>query len=294
MTRNHTHSAITRWAVRFAGIFFLLAGVAAGHGTHDERVELYSAKIKRDPDDANARHELAMAYVENGDWTLAILQLDAAEKLNCPDSGLDFSVTRARAFAIGGRFKAALKTLNGYIDRNPDDATALIERARVLTSLGERTAGLADYQKAVSHIPRATPDLCMEIAELQIKQGQPDNALATVHRAISIHGNDPVLVLKAMEMEISAGLFDEALTHIGTMTRLMPRPEAMMAKRASVLAQAGRMAESRQAWAALIKHIDALPNLQRGTPAISSISKEAHLALAAGDSKSSAQTSSVH
>jgi hypothetical protein len=53
-----------------------------------------------------------------------------------------------------------------------------------------------------------------------------------------------------------------------------------MARRASVLAQAGRIEESRTAWQALVDHLAALPNLERGSHALSKLAEEARQALA--------------
>ena len=52
-----------------------------------------------------------------------------------------------------------------------------------------------------------------------------------------------------------------------------------MAKRAALLAQAGRRAEARAAWQALIDHLAALPNLERGSHAMSILAEQAREAL---------------
>jgi hypothetical protein len=54
-----------------------------------------------------------------------------------------------------------------------------------------------------------------------------------------------------------------------------------MAKRASVLVQAGRIEESKQAWKSLFDHIQALPNLERGAHSMQIIAEQSQHALAA-------------
>jgi hypothetical protein len=65
------------------------------------------------------------------------------------------------------------------------------------------------------------------------------------------------------------------------MRQSAPRPEPWMARRASILAQAGRIEESRAAWQALVDHLSALPNLERGSHAMSTLMEQAKQALAA-------------
>lgn len=277
----------------FAALLCLCGGeMAVAHGTHEERVELYSEKIKRDPMDVHARHELAMALVENGDWKLAILQLDAADKLKGADSPLDFGVTRARAFAAGGRMKSALKILNTYLGKLPEDADALVERARVRVTLGDPAGGLSDYQESIARIPRPSPELFLEVADVQMRGNRADDAIALIQQSIKVNGDVPSLLFKAIELDLGAGRYDDALKWIDTLARLMPRPEPMMARKAEVLAIAGRTEQSHQAWDALVRHIDALPNLQRGSPAMSALSTRARLALV--QDPTPAQASTAH
>ena len=52
-----------------------------------------------------------------------------------------------------------------------------------------------------------------------------------------------------------------------------------MARRATVLAQAGRIEESRAAWKALVEHLDSLPENERRSHAMSALREEASAAL---------------
>ena len=52
-----------------------------------------------------------------------------------------------------------------------------------------------------------------------------------------------------------------------------------MARRAELLALAGRLDEARAAWSALKQHLSSLPNLQRGTPDFLALSAKADAAL---------------
>ena len=268
-------------SVAMTSFSLMCCAMAGGHGTHDERVELYAEKLKRDPGDVNSRHELALAHVENGDWCLALAELAIADRITKPGSGLDFSVTRARALVLGGRPDGARVVLDAFLEKSPGHAPALLERARIYDTLKMPEESLADYRNALRLTVNPERDLFLEIAGKLAGQHADDEAILVIQKGIASKGAVPSLVLKAVDLEIAAGRYDDALKRVDSMARLMPRPEPWMAKRASVLARAGRLEESRHEWEGLVKRIDGLPAPERGSVAMTTLSKGARLALAA-------------
>jgi len=58
-----------------------------------------------------------------------------------------------------------------------------------------------------------------------------------------------------------------------------PRPEPWMARRATILTQAGRIEESRNAWKALLAQLASLPEHDRASRAMRQLEDEARKAL---------------
>ncbi len=257
-----------------------LATLAHGHGSHDDRVARFLEVIRQDPDDVNARHDLARAYVEHGDWKLALAELDAADRMNPPDSGLDFSMTRARALVAGGHLDDARRVLDAFLEKHPGHGSALLERARVLASLKQVDQSLADYRKTLRLVVDPEPDLFIEVADHLVKAGLNEEAISVMRTSLETKGQVPSLMLKTMDLEIAAGRFDDALLRVDAMAKRMPRPEPWMAKRASVLARAGRVDESRREWQALLDHLQALPAQERRSAAMTNLATEARQAVA--------------
>ena len=110
--------------------------------------------------------------------------------------------------------------------------------------------------------------------------GLAGEAVQVLAAGIEKLGPIPSLALRAMEVEIATKNFDAALTRVEALRKSAPRPEPWMARRASVLAQAGRIEDSRAAWQALVEHLAALPNLERGSHAMSKLAEDARQALA--------------
>lgn len=274
--------------MRLCAIFIILLvvcrPVARGHGSHDDRVAHFIKVLKNDPADVNARHDLARAYVEHGDWELALTELDRADAMIPPDSDLDFSLTRARALVIGERAAEARQVLDSFLTKSPGHSVALLERARVLDLLKMPDLSLADYRMTLEITMNPEPDLFIEVADHLVKQHLNGEAISVMCKSIETKGQVPSLVLKVMELEMAAGLYDDALKRVDTMAALMPRPEPWMAKRATVLAQAGRIDESKLVWRALLTHIDSLPDLERGSVAMTNLTTQARLALASLES----------
>ena len=175
---------------------WVLGALAAGHGTHEELLDAYSQKLRQDPGDLVARHGLATTYIEHGDWRLALAELRIADRLSKPGSGLDFGLTRARALLLGGRREGALAVLNAFLIRHPDDGPALLERARIMGTLQQPQASLADYRQALALSVRPEPDLFLEVAEKLVANGASDEAIAVLQKGIQSIGAAPALVLR--------------------------------------------------------------------------------------------------
>ncbi len=185
---------------------------------------------------------------------------------------------------------AALAVLNDLLTAHADQPSGLLQRARVSNHLKQEEQCLSDYRRTLEKTPHPEPDLFNEAAEALMSYGHGEEAVQVLQRGLQTVGAVPSLVLKAMEIETAAGHFDAALSLIDAMQQAAPRPEPWMAKRAHLLAQAGRHEESRVAWRALATHLSALPDMERGSRAMSKLSGQAQNALLAVQPAPSAVT----
>jgi hypothetical protein len=107
-------------------------------------------------------------------------------------------------------------------------------------------------------------------------------------------GKIPALVLRALDLEIASKNFDAALRLIEECRQTAPRPEPWMARRAAVLAQAGRLEESRAAWTGLAEHLDSLPEQERTSYGMTKLRDEARHALGSATPPSGSAAQSSH
>lgn len=251
---------------------------SCGHGAYHEELARADNEIAAHPEDGQLWYRRGLLNVLHGAWEPALVDLEKADRLAPGKYATNW--LRGQALTTAGQYAAAKAVLNEFIAKYPDHGGALASRARALVLLKEHTAALADYRAALIKMPNAEPDLVQEVVEALISQQQNEEAADILEVHLKRLGNSPGLIMKAMDLEVALGRYDAALTRVDVLQQTAPRPEPWMAKRASLLTQAGRIRDSQAAWQALISHIQALPNLERGAHAMQLIAEQAQQAVA--------------
>ncbi|MBL9203000.1 MAG: hypothetical protein JNL39_20995 [Opitutaceae bacterium] len=246
------------------------------HGTFHERMAQLAARIERAPADAAAHFELARLFCQHGDWALALGAADAADALQPGAFATD--LVRGEAQLGLGHAASARGALNRFLASQPQHAPALVLRARATTALDGPEAALADYRAATECPALVQADHFREAAGALEAAGRTDDAINVLARGLARLGPDPTLLRDALALEEATGRVDDALARIACLEAAAPRREPWMARRARLLA-ATRPAESRAAWAKLLRHLDSLPNLERGLPELRAIAAEGRAAL---------------
>lgn len=180
-----------------------------------------------------------------------------------------------------GNFDAAMESLDRCLKRDPSASRCLVLRARVFARIGKPDAAIRDYRKALSMTQQPEPDLLLEVSTALAENKQAPAALEVLDQGISRLGPLPSLVNAAIDIDFGNGNIGGALRRIDVARDAAPRPEPWMARRASILARAGRIDESRAAWKALLDHVSSLPHAERDSHAMCSRVREAQDALAA-------------
>jgi len=258
-------------------LFFLAAGLLFAHGGFDERIASLTEEVNKNPSDAGLRFELANLHAQHGDLKLALEQLDRIDAL-APGKFLT-DLLRGEAYLVTSDFKKAKEALDRQMVSHPENGRVLLIRARVERQLGQIPACLADYREAFKRTPSPEPDLVQEVSEALASNGFQEEAAQVLAKGIEKLGKIPSLVLRAIELEIAAKNFDAALRRVDEAQKEAPRPEPWMARRATILTQAGRIEESRNAWKALLAHLASLPEHDRASRAMRQLEDEARKAL---------------
>lgn len=250
-----------------------------GHGGYHERIDYLTKALEKTPSDAALRYELANLQGLHGDLDLALENLDRVDALAPGKFPTDLA--RGEALLVADKSTQAKEVLDRQLVSHPEYGRAWLLRARAEKEPGQQEACLADYREALKRTTSPEPDLVQEVAGALSAAGKKAEAAAVLSAGIEKLGRIPSLVLRALDLEIETKNFDAALRRVEQARDEAPRPEPWMARRAAVLAQAGRREESRAAWKALITHLESLPDNERISHAMSQLADEAREALAA-------------
>jgi tetratricopeptide (TPR) repeat protein len=277
----HTHRLLRRPLGAFLfglPLLALLPVGAAAHGAIHEQLQALAVALENSPDDPALLFRQAELLVAHDDRDAALGSLDRVETL--APGHYPTALPRARLVLAAGQPEQAVALLAAHLAAHPDDLTALLLRARAHSALGWRNEACADYREVWHRSGAAADcDLVQEIADALAADAPPE-ALTVLDAGLQHHGPVPSLLLRALELDLALHRHDSALQRVQFLRGLSPRPEPWMARRAEILAQAGRAAESRAAWQALVTHLETLPNLDRGAPALRQLAERARTALA--------------
>jgi tetratricopeptide (TPR) repeat protein len=248
------------------------------HGGFDEEIKQTDGLIAASPNEGQHWYHRAYLNFLHGDWQIALSDSEKAERLAPGKFPVDW--LRAQALAAGDQLDVALTVISDFMNAHPGHPGGLVVRARILNKLKRSELALADFREALTLMPNPEPDLYLEVVDALQAQQRNEDAAQVLATGIAKLGNIPGLVLKALDLEIAIGRIDLALTRVDAMQNKAPRPEPWMARRASILAKAGRVNEARTAWQTLADHLAKLPNLERGSHAMSVLAEESQKALA--------------
>lgn len=265
-------SAFAAWA-----LLAVLVESAHAHGSYHDLLAAVDKELAAHPDDSTLLRRRAALHVDHEDWKAAMVDLERAERLGAAPADLD--LPRGRALLLGGFPEQAETALASHLAAHGNDFTARAIHARALIALGRHDAGLDDYRKALRLTTEPTEDLLLEAAAAFAAHDALDEAVEVLRQAVARPDCTPALLTQSLEYELQARHFDDALARVDALQQTPPRPEPWMARRARILAQAGRAADAAAAWTRLRAHLESLPSLERGTPLLDGLLAEARRAL---------------
>lgn len=257
----------------------LLCDICQAHGGYHAQIRQCDEELQRNPNNAEIWFQRSRLNYLHGDWEKSLADLDQAESL--APGKYPVKLARGQALMAGGKLEAAKLALDEFIKSDTNVAEAYNSRALLLMKLESPSAAATDYQKAIELKTTPEPDDYIAWANAFMLSGKPEQALQSIETGLSRLGVLPALANKAIEIEVSLQHYDAALERALVQQKAAARPEQWMAKRASILAEAGRLKQSRDAWKALRVHLLALPAAQRDSHAMSRLFEQTNIALQA-------------
>lgn len=238
---------------------------AFAHGDLHEQIVTVTAQIAREPGNAELHLKRAELHRAHESWSDAAKDYDRAAAL-APEL-FAVELGRGKMLLASGKPADAVKALDRFIAKKPDFADAFVTRARAKAKLAEHAAAAADYAHAIRLTVRPEPEFYIERADALAAADLGPDAVRTLDDGIAKLGPIVTLMLPAIELEVSAQNFDAALARVDRLTATAPRKETWLARRAEILATAGRPTEARATCEAALIAIATLPEPRRLTKA---------------------------
>ena len=251
-----------------AALALLCGARVSGHPEIEAGLARLNAAIAAAPADAALYLERGELYAKHHDWLAAEANYLRAAELSPSLPRLDRS-RGALALATGDHAQARA-LFDRALRADPADGEALVLRARTHVAAGDTTAAVRDLDAAIASIAHPPPELFLERAALL----PPAAALRSLDAAIARLGPAHVLMLRALELEEASGQIDAALARLDRLAGRSEGREAWLKRRGDLLARAGRPREARDAYAAALAAVTALPDWLRASPATASLESE--------------------
>ena len=269
------------FATRLVVLLLTLAGIALpasqarAHGSFHDRVGAVSARIEREPANADPYLARSVLYREHGDYALALADLEAAARLDPGRREVD--LLRGRIHLVRGRPEEAVPPLERLLEQSPDDPAANLVLARALAATGRHLEASERYSRAIDYAPVALPEPYLERARELLAAGdeQRDEALRGLDAGMQRLGPVVALAMLAIEIEMQRGRVDAALARLDSLAARSPRQETWLARRGEMLERAGRREEARAAYARVLDELDTLPAHRRQSPAMRQLESQA-------------------
>lgn len=252
---------------------------------HEEERQRANEQITAAPSDGKLWYQRSLLLLADGEFQQALQDCDTADFL--APSAFPTGYVRGQAWAGEGDLEKGKTVLDDFLTTHPDHVRGHAARARLLLQLKQTDSALEDYQTALQ-LSNGRPEieLVLEAVGAFEANGLREEAMRTLDTQIKILGENPALLTRALETETAAAQYDAAISRVDALAKTSPQPEVWMAKRAGLLSLAGRGAEARAAWSAILHHIDSLPNLQRGQPTMVALARQAETEISSTDTLS--------
>ena len=237
-----------------------------GHGTHDERLAVSSHEMAQRPRDPGPLLERAQVYREIGHRAEAEADLARAEALA---PGLPrIALLRAQIHMDAREVGAAQAILDSLLERSSRNGEARALLAEALAAEGKTAQAATELERAIGDLEQPEPEHYLRLARL-LAASEPlprKREKSAIARGVERLGPAPALVDLAVELEMSQGRPDSALSWHDLLQPFMGTGPAWLARRGELLEAGGRKWEALAAFTAALEAIEALPARRRNTP----------------------------
>jgi membrane associated rhomboid family serine protease/Flp pilus assembly protein TadD len=179
------------------------------HSHYDKAIADLEPVIAAHPGDALALKLLGNAYAQKKDYARAEQVLVRALAIDPRDLAAQYYL--GGVYLDSRQYEPARQVFQKIVDQNPRDDGARVFLANALEGLGRDAEAAQAYQVALATNPD-NPEAARWVGLMQLRRGQPDQALATLRQAAQHNPKDARLQMALSAVYAAKGMQDEART----------------------------------------------------------------------------------
>jgi protein O-mannosyl-transferase len=227
-----------------------LAVALAAQGHFDEAIGYFERDIRRRPNDANARFELASLYDKNHQLESAAAGYRKVLELN--PKYLAAHLNLAAILERQGQLDEAIKHFNDWLDANPDDSKVHIRVGDLYIRQSDVRRAWVQYRTALAIDPR-NAGAHKSLANCYIHLGQPDEAIEQFQSVIELTPNDAAAHNDLAVLLGRKGRQNEAKEHFEKAAALDPKNAEAHYNLGMIYYARGEGAEAAAQWRAAVR-----------------------------------------
>jgi tetratricopeptide (TPR) repeat protein len=185
-------------------------------GKTAEAIAAWREVLHASPDDADASHQLGLAFAAHGKQDDAVNSFERA--LHYAPGAVATKLELGKAFLALNRPKDARFNFEDLLAREPNNVDALAGLARTLRSLGQIEDSLLVAQRGVACDP-AHPDIALEKAQALKSLKRTDQAIEAFEQVLTLRPDDPEAGQDLAKMLIEAKRAAEAIVVLRKVVR---------------------------------------------------------------------------
>ena len=252
--------------------YALIAQPALAHGDLELQIEVLTAQIEEQSEQAQLHFQRAELYRRIMAWDSALDGYSAAETLGYSKDELDYF--RGRMHLEAGNYKQANLHLSRLLVKYPEHTRALIARAKIPSSAP--LDAVADLDIAIKNSVRPAPDLFLDRAKLTIEAGSEhfERAISGLEEGIAHFG--PVVSL--IDFAVSQCEINQNWKLAINMVKKLPEHVQLspnwLFRMGELHQQALEFELARDFYASAVQKIQQLPNSRLNTAATRQLENE--------------------
>jgi tetratricopeptide (TPR) repeat protein len=270
--------AMMRCPIELILLFLALApGMSLGHPGIHEKEKAAEDRLAEEPEDPEAHLVRGKLHHEVGQWDAALASFQRARAHGADEN---LVATLEGATFLAADFPLTAKERYDEVLRSdPRLPQARIGRARTLMKLDRPDEADRDLDVAFAEMETIAPSLVLERRSVLLAAGRPEDALRLLDEEIERSGAVPSLQIAAVDLDVAAQRYDEALRRIDILLVQVPGHPLWAARRAEILEATGRRADAHAAYRDALSFVQSR-TARRRSPRLEGLEGELRAAVA--------------